>query len=185
LRSLVTLVAAAAEEKQRRESRIGWAHDQPSEETRVCASDGQTQLSLCEQLQAEGNDGVGVATWFVSHAWMYTCVELLETLEHLFTGEPQGLDTCIWLDMVSTSQHGTFSRPPEWWRQMFILAVQSMGNLVMVMAPWYKPVTLTRAWSILELYACSSSGCRFEVAFPEAQRADMAEGLMWENDVFF
>jgi len=145
----------------------------------------KTQLSLCEQLQAEGNDGVGVATWFVSHAWMYTFVELLEALEHFFAGEPQGLDTCIWLDLVSTSQHGTFSRPPEWWRQTFILAIQSMGNLVMVMAPWDKPVTLTRAWCILELYACCSSGCRFEVALPEAQRADMAEDLMWENDVFF
>jgi hypothetical protein len=58
-----------------------------------------TQLSLCEQLQAEGDDGVGVATWFVSHAWLYTFVQLLEALEHFFAGELQGLG--IWLNLVS------------------------------------------------------------------------------------
>jgi len=144
-----------------------------------------TQLSLCEQLQAEGDDGIGIATWFVSHAWMCTFVELLEALEHFFAGEPQGLDTVIWLDLVSTSQHGTFTRAPEWWRQTFKLAIQSMGSMVMVMAPWDKPVTLTRAWCILELYACCSSGCRFEVALPQAQRAQLARDLMYKNGAFF
>jgi len=143
-----------------------------------------TQLSLCEQLQAEDDNGVGIATWFVSHAWLYTFVELLEALEHFFAGEPQGLDTCIWLDLVSTSQHGTFSRPPEWWRQTFVLAIQSMGSMVMVMAPWDKPVTLTRAWCILELYACCSSGCRFEVALPQAQRAQLGMDLLYKVGSF-
>jgi len=146
-----------------------------------------TQLSLCEQLQAEGDDGVGVATWFVSHAWLYTFVQLLEALEHFFAGEPQGLDTCIWLDLVSTSQHGTFSRPPQWWAATFQTAIQSMGNMVMVMCPWDKPVTLTRAWCILELYACcsSSAACRFDVALPEAQRQQLAEDLAYKADAFY
>ena len=144
-----------------------------------------SKLSLCEQLQGEGDAGIGIATWFVSHAWMCTFVELLEALEHFFGGEPQGLDTCIWLDLVSTSQHGTFSRPPEWWNQTFIGAVQSMGKMVMVMEPWDTPVTLTRAWCVLELYACFSSGCRFEVALPQAQRAHLATDLMYGNEFFF
>jgi tetratricopeptide (TPR) repeat protein len=138
-----------------------------------------TQLSLCEQLQAEGDEGVGLAMWFVSHAWMYTFLELLEALEHFFASKPQGLDTLVWLDLVSTSQHGTFSRPPQWWAATFQTAIQSMGNMVMVMCPWDKPVTLTRAWCILELYACcsSSTACCFEVALPDAQRRQIAEGL--------
>jgi tetratricopeptide (TPR) repeat protein len=146
-----------------------------------------SQLSLCEQLQAEGDDGVGVATWFVSHAWLYTFVELLEALDHFFAGEPQGLDTCIWLDLVSTSQHGTFSRPPQWWAATFQTAIQSMGNMVMVMCPWDKPVTLTRAWCILELYACcsSSAACRFDVALPEAQRLQLAQDLAYRADAFY
>ena len=130
-----------------------------------------TQLSLCEQLQAEGDVGVNVAAWFVSHAWMSEFVELLEALEHFFADTPQGLDTCIWLDLVSTSQHGVFNRPPQWWAATFQTAIQSMGNMVMVISPWDKPVTLTRAWCILELYACCcNSACRFEVALSNNQR---------------
>ena len=144
-----------------------------------------SQLSLCQQMHAEGGSGVGVATWFVSHAWMCVFVELLEALEHFFASEPLGLDTVIWLDLVSTSQHGTFSRPPEWWRQTFMLAIQSLGNMVMVMCPWDRPVTLTRAWCVLELYACCSSGCRFEIALPQTQRAQLTRDLMYKNDAFF
>jgi hypothetical protein len=38
---------------------------------------------------------VGVATWFVSNAWLYTFVQLLEALEQFFAGEPQGLDSAF------------------------------------------------------------------------------------------
>ena len=42
-----------------------------------------TKLSLCEQLQAEGDNGVCIATWFVSHAWLYTFVDILEAQRRL------------------------------------------------------------------------------------------------------
>jgi tetratricopeptide (TPR) repeat protein len=147
----------------------------------------ETQLSLCEQLQSTGDEGVGIATWFVSHAWIYLFLELVEALESFFAAEPQGLDTCVWLDLVSTSQHGTFSRPPEWWATTFQNAIQSMGNMVMVMSPWDKPVTLTRAWCILELYACCSSStpCRFEVALPNAQQVKLADDLLGSTTAFY
>ena len=54
-----------------------------------------------------------------------------------------------------------------------------MGNMVMVMCPWDQPVTLSRAWCILELYSCCSSSavCRFDVALPEAQRRKLEQDL--------
>jgi hypothetical protein len=44
-----------------------------------------------------------------------------------------------------------------------------MGRLVMVLTPWTNPVTLTRAWCILELFACCNSRSRFELAIPPEQ----------------
>jgi tetratricopeptide (TPR) repeat protein len=45
-----------------------------------------------------------------------------------------------------------------------------MGQMVMVMTPWDNPVCLTRAWCLIELYACRSSGGDFNVALPPSER---------------
>ena len=76
----------------------------------------------------------------------------------------------VWLDLFCTSQHATFSRPPQWWQQVFSSAIASFGRVVMVMTPWSNPTTLTRTWCIFELWACYEHNCRFEVALPAAQR---------------
>ncbi len=76
----------------------------------------------------------------------------------------------VWMDLFCTSQHATFSRPPQWWQQVFSSAIATFGRVVMVMAPWNAPITLTRTWCIFELWACYTSRCRFEVALPASQR---------------
>ena len=76
----------------------------------------------------------------------------------------------VWLDLFCTSQHATFSRPPQWWQQVFSNAIATFGRVIMVTAPWNAPVTLTRTWCIFELWACHNHGCRFEVALPAPQR---------------
>ncbi len=54
-----------------------------------------TKGSLCQQLQAEGDAGIGIATWFVALYFYDTLLEFLDALEHFFAMEPQGLDTVI------------------------------------------------------------------------------------------
>ena len=70
----------------------------------------------------------------------------------------------VWLDLFCTSQHATFSRPPQWWQQVFSSAIATFGRVVMVMAPWDAPITLTRTWCIFELWACYSNRCRFDMS---------------------
>ena len=38
----------------------------------------KTQQSMCQQLQAGGDKRIGRPTWFVSHAWKYTFLQLLQ-----------------------------------------------------------------------------------------------------------
>ena len=50
-----------------------------------------TKGSLCQQLQAEGDAGIGIATWFVALYFYDTLLEFLDALEHFFAIKPQGL----------------------------------------------------------------------------------------------
>jgi hypothetical protein len=60
-----------------------------------------------------------------------------------------------------------------------------MGQMVMVMTPWDYPICLTRAWCLIELYACRSSGGRFDVAFPPAERARFLSEIVDQAGAFY
>jgi len=141
-----------------------------------------TQLSLCAQMKQEGDARIQPATWFVSHAWRYKFLDLVKALEAFFADKGVVI---IWLDLFSTSQHSTFSKPPEWWQQTFVTAIGQMGQMVMVMTPWDNPICLTRAWCLIELYACRSSGSRFGVAFPPAERARFLQQITKRPAAFY
>jgi tetratricopeptide (TPR) repeat protein len=128
-----------------------------------------TKQSLCDQLRCSGDARVQEAQWFVSHAWQYKFLDVVASLLLFFASEPDGIAATLWFDAFSTSQHDTHARSPLWWQRTFMNAIGRMGRLVMVLTPWTHPVTLTRAWCILELFACCNSRSRFEVAMPPDQ----------------
>jgi len=145
----------------------------------------QTQasaLSLCAQLRQQRDNRVQRATWFVSHPWQIQFLDLVRALESFFADKPGAI---IWLDLVSVSQHVTFDRPPEWWQQTFCSAIGRMGRLVMVMTPWDSPICLTRAWCLIELYACRSSGGDFNVALPPSERARFLKEIAARSSAFY
>jgi hypothetical protein len=141
-----------------------------------------TKLSLCAQLKQEGDARVQTATWFVSHAWQFKFLDVVRALEAFFADKPGAI---IWLDLVSTSQHATFDKPPEWWQHTFCSAIGGMGQMVMVMTPWDNPVCLTRAWCLIELHACRSSGSDFCVALPPSERARFVEEICEKAGAFY
>ena len=142
-----------------------------------------TKLSLFAQMKQAGDARIQPATWFVSHAWKYKFLDLVKALEAFFADK--GGVVIIWLDLFSSSQHSTFSKPPEWWQQTFVTAIGRMGQMVMVMTPWDNPICLTRAWCLIELYACRSSGGRFDVAFPPAERARFLSEIVDQAGAFY
>jgi tetratricopeptide (TPR) repeat protein len=141
-----------------------------------------SKLSLCAQLQQEGDTCVQPATWFVSHAWQYKFLDLVTALEAFFADKPGAI---MWLDLLSTSQHATFDKPPEWWQKTFCSAIGAMGQVVMVMTPWDSPVCLTRAWCLIELYACRSSDSEFCVALPPSERARFVKEMCEKAGAFY
>jgi len=142
-----------------------------------------TKASMCAQLKQEGDARVQTATWFVSHAWRYKFLDLVAALETFFADEVGVV--ILWLDLFSTSQHATFSRPPEWWQQTFCSAIGRMGRMVMVMTPWENPISLTRAWCLIEIFACQSSGSQFNVALPPSERERFLEEIVSKSGAFY
>ncbi len=55
----------------------------------------------------------------------------------------------------------------------------------MVMTPWDNPVSLTRAWCLVELFACRSSGSRFNVALPPCERARFLQEICDKAEAFY
>jgi len=112
----------------------------------VLPATAKTQQSMCQQLQASGDSRIGRPSWFVSHAWKYSFLHLLQvpisctriltpTSRHVsqalcsfFLLEPGGLDTIVWLDLFSTSQHATFDRPPLWYARRCLHAAHAFTN---------------------------------------------------------
>ncbi len=66
------------------------------------------QLSYCEQLllSRDTAEFVGDPSAFLSHAWDYRFLEVLEALTSYFTDEE---DVIIWFDIFSNNQHITGS----------------------------------------------------------------------------
>ena len=126
----------------------------------------EISASYCELLRCTGRgDLTADATVFISHAWKYTFLDVVDSILAFVEKEKENgaIDVVIWFDLFSNSQHGTSAKPFEWWQGTFKNAIANMGNVLMVMSPWDNPITLTRAWCVFEVYACVKTNSRFEV----------------------
>jgi tetratricopeptide (TPR) repeat protein len=124
------------------------------------------KLSLCDLLNQAHHPGIGKATVFISHAWKYKFVDVVDALERKFS---DALDTVVWFDVFSVNQHTTTEKDFSWWSGTFQEAIRQFGHTVMVLSPWHDPIPLTRAWCLWELYCTVITRCKFEVAFSEKE----------------
>ncbi|KAJ3034859.1 hypothetical protein HDV00_004591 [Rhizophlyctis rosea] len=123
--------------------------------------------SLCDHLQLTAPESVARANWFISHSWQYKFLDVVDAIEIFFFEKKIPADTVIiWFDLFSLCQHGRRAINPDWLKTIFITAIKELGNFIMVMSPWDKPQTLTRAWCIFELYACVSANYQVNIAIP-------------------
>jgi hypothetical protein len=145
-------------------------------------SSDPTKPSLCERLQAEGDAGVGIATWFVCFYMEQVFLDFLEALEFFFAYEPQGLDTVIFLSLASFRPFVPGDAAAK--LSSFKRVIQGTRQLVMFLSTWDKPDALRRAWCMWELFVCFRCGGRVEFVFPRLQRVRLME-VMRSNPAAF
>lgn len=145
------------------------------------ATSGKGQ-SHCEMLAEKNCPDVGEASVFISHAWKYNFLDVVDALQHHFSNEP---DIFIWFDLFSNNQHKAPNLPFEWWRDTFSNAIGKMGRVVMVLSPWNNPVPFTRAWCLWEIYCAVKTGSNFEIAISNEQREAFVKGITNDSAKFY
>ena len=106
---------------------------------------------------------VGVANWFVSHAWKAAFADTLDSILDFFRNQsPQDGEAVVWFDVFCDCQHATggATKPSSWYNSSsssstltpfrymdtFRKAIARMGNLLLSVDDWRDPKPLERAW---------------------------------------
>ncbi|CAK4147952.1 unnamed protein product [Aphanomyces euteiches] len=155
----------------------------------VLPTTATTKLSLVDHIAQDptyGSAYVQPALWFVSHAWSYRFLDVVDALDYFFA--ENGLDdtTAFWFCLFNNNQHEIQDneRDSSYWFEIFYRSLTSIGNVVMVLSPWKNPETLTRMWCVFEVYASIVANCRFEVALGKTQKEDFLQEIVQEDNAF-
>jgi len=133
-----------------------------------------TQQSFCEMLRSQSSPNVALAHTFISHAWKYEFLDVVDALQFHFQDSP---DVVIWFDLFSNNQHKAVDLDFNWWSSTFKEAIRDFKHTVMVMAPWNNPIPLTRGWCLFELFCTVETGSRFEVAMSKRNQQQFIDEL--------
>ena len=102
-----------------------------------------TGKSYCEQLKDEGDSNVTTAKVFISHAWANKFLDVVDTIKYRFRNDLS--DVVIWFDLFSNNQHSAPNLDFDWWSTTFRSAIQQLGHVIVILAPWSEPTPLKRA----------------------------------------
>ncbi|PNH01754.1 Protein NLRC3 [Tetrabaena socialis] len=144
--------------------------------------DYQAAKSYTRQLPS-----VATTTWFVSHAWSRPWRELVDMVWQHYLRQPlcvlapghwngqreiRIIPVFYWIDIWAVSQHfkGDFTKHPD---SDFPAVITAGRGVVLTMAPWASPVTVSRVWCLFEIMQVLKAGKLLEV-FPERS--------FWESD---
>jgi tetratricopeptide (TPR) repeat protein len=128
---------------------------------------GPSECSYCELLQLHGNDGVAQANVFISHAWKFKFLDVVEAIEHHFRSSPEAV---VWFDLFSNNQHAAPNFDFDWWSTTFKNAIFLFNHTVLILFPWEDPIPLTRAWCLWEIYCTINTNSKFEIAMCASER---------------
>ena len=134
------------------------------------------------QLQRNGVIGVGTATIFISHAWLYNFLDLFDALMKYFAESP---NTMLWLDVFTINQHIQTNHDFSWWSTTFKDAIRNFGCVVMVISPWENPLPFTRAWCLFEIYSATITNSTFDVAMTIPQEKKFTAAIMEDVGSYF
>ncbi|CAK4458118.1 unnamed protein product [Aphanomyces euteiches] len=144
-----------------------------------------TKLSLVEHVrqQPDGHLYAKPATWFVSHAWSYLYLDVVDALDDFFREEGMDDSVSLWFCTFCNNQHEIESKVHAFnhWFGIFRSSLRTIGNVVMVLSPWNDPITLKRTWCVFEVYASIVENARFEIALRRSQKSTFLEDIQNEG----
>ena len=76
--------------------------------------------SYCELLAEQNSPDIGEASHFISHAWKFSFMDVVDALQHHFSHES---DVYLWFDLFSNNQYSASILLFEWWKDTFMTAI--------------------------------------------------------------
>ncbi|KAJ3079128.1 Kinesin light chain 3, partial [Rhizoclosmatium hyalinum] len=149
-----------------------------------------SKLSWCADMYLSDDsnlvDQVHDANYFISHAWKYKFLDVVDALTNFVDSNKLNPEsTIIWFDLLSNSQHNTGAKDFTWWTTVFQNAIQKIGSVVLIMQPWDDPVPLTRAWCVYEIYVSNVAKSSFYVAMPPNETQIFMDSLLKKSGAYF
>lgn len=118
------------------------------------------KLSILEKLYKDGKQDVikEKADVFISHSWKYKIKTLIDSIES-YMKENNLTKLYIWCDILIVNQFKADNNEYEksFFETAFVQAVTTIGNTLLILEPWDRPIVLTRSWCIWELYATAQT----------------------------
>jgi len=142
------------------------------------------RTSLVEILRKDPGKkvDVGEAEWFISHAWKYNFLELVEIVENFFKEEVRDGkgDPIVWFDLFCNSQYEA-PKPYEWWKNEYQKHIGAIGQVLIIASEYteadgheignsiksaasssfnWKPYCFSRSWCVYEFAIAIQVNCR-------------------------
>jgi hypothetical protein len=149
--------------------------------TQVCdmvikPATSEAKCSYVDMLQARPDlcQEVAMSTVFVSYAWKYPFMQVLETVARAFPPET----TFLWFDVVTVNQHTSSTVTLPMWLATFGTALSSIGEVVFVFKNWRRPVNTTRSWCVFEMVVTARIGVKSQVLFLPGEEGDFSAAML-------
>ena len=169
-----------------------------NEHTSYCnwASRQPPQISM----DPDGSPGWGQASVFVSHAWRYsfeTVCEVIEAYAKEITRRANAAHHpgCVsvkgknnkkifkpyfWFDIFTVNQFEAATYPQDFWTTTFKEQVRDIGHTLLILHPWDRPIPLTRAWCVWEMYCTLDTRAEMHIRQP-LRDAEQLERALAKN----
>lgn len=135
------------------------------------------KLSYCDLLlKDKNNPNVGDGQVFISHAWKYVFLDVVDAIDYHFDDE-----IFIWFDLFSNNQHEAVELDFDWWTGTFKSNIQNFGHVVLILSPWTDPIPLHRAWCLYEIFCATITKAKFEIAMSRTDRYDFMKAISNSN----
>eukprot|EP00040_Diaphanoeca_grandis_P034142 m.210416 g.210416 ORF g.210416 m.210416 type:complete len:847 (-) comp33077_c0_seq1:305-2845(-) len=134
---------------------------------------------------ATKDDWISPANVFVSHAWKYNFVDVLQQLiSHGNTMMEMESKQCFfWIDVLMVDQTTALELPYSYWTSTFTSAIETIGTVLLLLSPWHTPIPTTRAWCMYELFtALASPHVRIQALLSESQKGALKEAIINDDN---
>lgn len=119
--------------------------------------------------------------YFISHAWQYNYLEVVESLELHFlkthSTNYNSKEIYLWFDLFLNDQWNAPNLTFEWWSTTFLSAVGNIGNTILLLFPWEDPIPLRRAWCLWEIHCTRITNSNFQILLSSKQEQSLCETL--------